>query len=84
MVIGVCQRQREEDDDLIAGAVDALRRAGRSVAEPASHADRGGLVWLVTGHNGEDRDGDGAKPPVRDVCRRQVRWDGSEACLFSY
>jgi hypothetical protein len=39
--------------DEIGDATDALRRAGWSVGD-AAFTGPGGLVWLVSGHNGEN------------------------------
>ncbi len=35
--------------------LDALRRAGWSMGDAAFHAVGGGLVWVVSGYNGENQ-----------------------------
>jgi hypothetical protein len=44
-----------DEPQLIADALTRLRRAGWSVGDTAFHAEGDGLVWLVTGHNGENQ-----------------------------
>jgi hypothetical protein len=40
-------------DDPVGDCIDAPRRAGWSIGD-AAFTGPGGLVWLVTGHNGEN------------------------------
>jgi uncharacterized protein YcfJ len=42
------------DPEAMADALDQLRRAGRSIGSTAFASAAGGLVWVVSGHNGKN------------------------------
>ena len=55
-VAGQVVSKRDDQCDDLADAIDRLRAVGWSVGDTAFHdVERGGLVWVVTGSNGENR-----------------------------
>jgi hypothetical protein len=43
-----------EDYDPIADAIRQLHRAGWSIGDVAAHDGAGGMLWIVSGSNGEN------------------------------
>lgn len=58
--LGTGNNDRDSD-----GALARLHRAGWSIGDAAFAVEGGGLVWIVSGHNGENLIR--AEGPTRDV-----------------